>query len=175
MKIKTFSHRFCLNVAYMCIYRVLWILKAFWTVLSETNNIMRNLQKKIFWGSPWKCYYRFMYIAPSSIHSLLALNLPFKGILRKFEVFWCLEWEWSMHFSKDLWKFIQIHQLVLYYGFKLCDITGTQQQWQKVALLDVELNLRNTLFASTNTKAWARDHCIILTVCWSHHCMNEWV
>ena len=36
-----------------------------------------------------------MYKAPSSNHSLLTLNLPFKVILRKFEVVsrW-LEWEW---------------------------------------------------------------------------------
>ena len=36
-----------------------------------------------------------MYTAPSSDHSYsLTLNLPFKVILRKFEVFWSLEWEW---------------------------------------------------------------------------------
>ena len=35
-----------------------------------------------------------MYIAPSSGHKLLNLDLPFKLILRRCEViFWCLEWE----------------------------------------------------------------------------------
>ena len=44
--------------------------------------------------SPWEFYHRFMYIAPSSDHSLLTLNLPFKVILRRFEVVLdCLEWE----------------------------------------------------------------------------------
>ena len=35
---------------------------------------------------PQKNYHRFMYIAPSSDHALLNLNLPFKLILRRFEV-----------------------------------------------------------------------------------------
>ena len=48
-------------------------------------------------------YHRFVYIASSSDHSLLTLNLPFKVILRKFEVvFWCLEWEW--------WTFQKIYK-----------------------------------------------------------------
>ena len=52
-----------------------------------------------------------MYIDPSSGHiSLNFLNMPFKLILRRFEVvFWCLEWE-CCTFLKDWWKFIQIHQ-----------------------------------------------------------------
>ena len=36
----------------------------------------------------------YIHVVPSSDHSLLTLKLPFKMILRKFEVFWCLEWEW---------------------------------------------------------------------------------
>ena len=47
-----------------------------------------------FSGCPWKFYHRFMYIAPSSCHILLNLNLLFKLILRWVGVvFWCLEWE----------------------------------------------------------------------------------
>ena len=34
-----------------------------------------------------------MDIAPSSDHPLLTLKLPFKVMQRRFEVFWCLEWE----------------------------------------------------------------------------------
>ena len=46
-------------------------------------------------GYPREFYHRFMYIAPSTDHSLIILNLPFQVILSKFEVvFWCLEWEW---------------------------------------------------------------------------------
>ena len=45
-------------------------------------------------GSPREFYHRFVCIAPSSDHSLLSLNLPFKVILWRFEVvFWCLEWK----------------------------------------------------------------------------------
>ena len=51
-------------------------------------------KKLSFSGCHQKVYHRFMYIAPSSDHSLLTPNLPFKVILREFEVvFWCLEWE----------------------------------------------------------------------------------
>ena len=38
-------------------------------------------------GCPQEFYHRFMCKAPSSGHSLLNLNVPFKVILRKFEVF----------------------------------------------------------------------------------------
>ena len=45
---------------------------------------------------------RFMYITPSSDHSLLTLKLPFKVILRTFKVvFWCLEWEWCTFKETD--------------------------------------------------------------------------
>ena len=61
-----------------------------------TINTLRNLHKlkQTFAGCPQEFYYRFMYIAPSSDHSMLTPHLPFNVILRKFEVvFWCLEWE----------------------------------------------------------------------------------
>ena len=58
-----------------------------------------------------------MNIAPSRGHILLNLNLPFKLILRRFEVvFWCVEWEWCTFWKIDQWKFIQIHQ---YYAMAL--------------------------------------------------------
>ena len=53
--------------------------------MSETFNILGNL-KKNFFGMPRELYHRFMYVAPSSDHSLLTLKLPFTIILRKFEV-----------------------------------------------------------------------------------------
>ena len=65
-------------------------------------------------------YHRFMFIAPSSDHSLLTLNLPFKVILRRFEVvFWCLECE-CCTFQKTRWKlhWHKIHQnIILAFGF----------------------------------------------------------
>ena len=95
------------------LYRVLWILKAMWIILSETINILRKLPKKhLIFGMPQKCYHRFMYIAPSSGEPLPNINLPIKWILRRFDVvFWCLETGVRMlHFLKDWWKSIQIHQ-----------------------------------------------------------------
>ena len=43
-----------------------------------------------------------MYIAPSSGHISLNFNMPFKLILRRFEVvFWCLEWECCTFWKTD--------------------------------------------------------------------------
>ena len=73
---------------------VVSVLKALCIILSETINILRKLHKtNIFWMPP-RFYHRVMYKAPSTGHGLLNLNLPFKLMLRRFEVvFWCLEWE----------------------------------------------------------------------------------
>ena len=51
-----------------------------------------------------------MYIAPSSGHELLNLNLHFKLIQRRFEGFFFRSEVRMQHFLKDWWKFIQIHQ-----------------------------------------------------------------
>ena len=78
------------------VYRVVWVLKALWIILSETINILRKLHKtKTFSACPRKCYHRVMYIAPSSGHVSLNCTMQFELILRRFEgfFFWCLEWE----------------------------------------------------------------------------------
>ena len=76
------------------VYRVVGVLKALWIALSETINILRKLHETNISGCPRKFYHRVMYIAPSSGHTLLNLNLPFELIQRRFEViFWCLERE----------------------------------------------------------------------------------
>ena len=83
-------------------------------VLSENINILlicnNKKQKKNYnFGGPRELYHRFMYMASSSGRSLLTFNLPFKVILRMFEVvFWCRVR--MLHFSRDWRKFIQIHQ-----------------------------------------------------------------
>ena len=67
-----------------------------------------------------------MYIglAPSSGHISLNFKIPFKLILRRFEVvFWCLEWECCTSW-KDWWKFTQIHQ---YYTMALIILVGYQK------------------------------------------------
>ena len=64
--------------------------------LEPLINILRKLHKTKFLGCSRKFYHRVMYmhVAPSMDHILFNLNLPFKWILRRFEVvFWCLEWE----------------------------------------------------------------------------------
>ena len=105
------------------VYRVLWVLKSLWIILSETISILRKLQQKklTFLGCPRKFYHRFMYIAPSSGEPLpnliLALN-GFFGGLRLFSDVW--EWECMLQSLNDWWKFIQIHQ---YYTMALnCDV-----------------------------------------------------
>ena len=53
-----------------------------WIVLFENINILEKFAHK----RRREFYHRFMYIAPSSDHSMINLNLPFKVILRRFEV-----------------------------------------------------------------------------------------
>ena len=48
------------------------------TCMSETINFfLSNLQEAKICRTPQEFDHRFMYIAPSSDHSLLTLNLPF--------------------------------------------------------------------------------------------------
>ena len=84
--------------------------------MSETIYILRKLLT--FSGCPRKFYHRVMYIAPSSDHILLNINMLLKLILRRYEFF----------FPSDVWsenaalfeRMIEIHSNppVLYYGFK---------------------------------------------------------
>ena len=96
------------------VYRVVWGLKALWIILSETIDFLRKLHKTLL-GCPRKFYHRVMYIAPSSGHISLYVNMPFTLILRRFEVvFWCLEWEAAL-----FERLMEIHSNppMLYYGF----------------------------------------------------------
>ena len=98
------------------VYRVVRVLKALWIFLSETINFLRKLHKTNFFGMPLQFYHRVMYIAPSSGHISLNLNMPFKLILRRFEViFWCLEWECCTFWKIDgnSFKFHQYYTMAL--------------------------------------------------------------
>ena len=106
---KTFSNWFCSQ------NRVLWMPKALWI---ETINILRTLHKKkrrFGCPRPPKDYHRFMYIAPSSGEASPNLNLPFIGILRRFEVITDV---WSENAAQ-----IYSNLPVLYYGFKYANKT----------------------------------------------------
>ena len=86
------------------VYRVIWVLKALWIFLSETINFLRKVHKTNIFGMPPKFYHRVMYIASSSGHISMKFNMPFKFILRRFEVvLWCLEWE-CLTFWKIDWN-----------------------------------------------------------------------
>ena len=52
----------------------------------ENYFIVPHTRHFAFSGCPRKFYHRFMYIAPSSGHELMNLDLHFKLILRRFEV-----------------------------------------------------------------------------------------
>ena len=69
-----------------------------------------NCIKLTFSGCPPKFCHRVMYIAPSSGHISLNFNMPFKLILRSFEVVFWDSGVRMLHFLKDWWIFIQIHQ-----------------------------------------------------------------
>ena len=81
--------------------------------------------KLTFSGCPRKFYHRVMYRAPSSGHISLNFNMPFKLILRRFWGCFLMSGVRMLHFLKDWWKFIQIHQyytmaLTMFSLVKLC-------------------------------------------------------
>ena len=60
-------------------------------------------------GCPREFYHRFIYIAPSSTHSLLTLKLPLKWFKGGFRLFTDV-WGENAALFKRLMKFIQMHQ-----------------------------------------------------------------
>ena len=99
------------------VYRVVWVLKALSIFLSETNNFLRKLHKKNIFGMPRKFYHRVMYIAPSSGHISLAFNMPFKLILRRFEVVSDVWGENDARFERL--REIHSNPPILHYGFNI--------------------------------------------------------
>ena len=84
------------------VYRVVWVLKSPVDLFVWNHQFSEKIAKLKFSGCPRKFYHRIIYIAPSSGHISLNFNMPFKLILRRFEViFWCLEWECCTFWKKD--------------------------------------------------------------------------
>ena len=111
-------------------YRVVWVLKALWTFLSETINFLRKLHKTNIFGLPRKFYHRVMYIAPSSGHISLDFNMPFKLILRRFEVvFWSLEWE-CCTFGKIDGNSFKSTNTIMYYVFNPWSHLPVTSSWK---------------------------------------------
>ena len=77
--------------------------------------------KLTFSGCPRKFYHRFMYIAPSSGHALLNLNVPLKFDSKEVWGCFLMSGVRMLLFLKDWWKFIQIHQ---YYTMALFKFWG---------------------------------------------------
>ena len=84
------------------LYSIVYVLIA--SLFSE------NCIKRTFLGCPRKFYHRVMYIAPSSGHELLKLNLPFKIYSNDFCGCFLMSGVRMLQFLKFWWKFIQIHE-----------------------------------------------------------------
>ena len=103
-------------------YRGVFILNGLTIETCSTNTVLTVIklnssssQRCRVSGCPQEFYHWVMYIALSSGHIFLNLNLPSKLILRRFEVvFWCLEWEWC-----TFWKIDGIHQIYQYYMYTM--------------------------------------------------------
>ena len=100
------------------VYRVVWALKPLWIFLSESlkpSIFWENCIKLTFSGCPRKFYHRVMYIAPSSGHISLNLNMLFKFILRSLRLFSDVWSENATLFE----RLMEIHSNppILYYGF----------------------------------------------------------
>ena len=74
--------------------------------LSEIINIFRKLHKTNIFGMPPKCYHRVMYIAPSSGHILLNLNLPLNWFYRGLRLF---SDAWSENYAALFERMMEIH------------------------------------------------------------------
>ena len=69
-----------------------WNLR--YLMLRDAGWALRHWRSCFFYWGGGGFYHLFIHITPSRECSLLTLNLPFKVILRRFEVVsWCLEWE----------------------------------------------------------------------------------
>ena len=99
------------------VYRVLSVLKAMWIVLSETINTLRKLHQNIFgMHAPENSTIELCTvhtITPSCGHISLNFDMPFKLILRRFEVFSDVWSENAVVFE----RLIEIHSNPPYYGF----------------------------------------------------------
>ena len=86
-------------------------------VLIETINILKNLppqkqQQQQQLGMPLRILPK-SYVHTCSSHEwsfMLTLKLPFKLIVRNFWGCFLMSGVRMLHFLKDWWKFIQIHQ-----------------------------------------------------------------
>ena len=77
------------------------------------HQCLENFEDFFLGGCTQEFYHRFLCTTPSCDHSWLTLKLPFKIILRKFEVVFLIMSGVRMYFSKDWWKFTQIHEYLL--------------------------------------------------------------
>ena len=109
----------------------MWILS--WNLINIFKfQICPPPPKKKMGGHTQEFYHSFMYIAPSSGHSLLNLEVHFKLILRRFDVtFWCLE----RVCYRYLWKLGEIHSnpriLHVYEDEKFIGCVDTSLGWLK--------------------------------------------
>ena len=110
-------------------------------------------ENKCFRDAPQEFYHRFMYIAPSSDHSLLIPNLPFKVILRKFEVvFWCLEWECCTFQKTDENSFKSSNtytMALIFFHIKNLSGSAVTTQWIEPCTLNYEVPGSNSLAADS--------------------------
>ena len=78
---------------------------------SKPSIFVENCIKLPLSGCPWELSHRDMYIAPSSGPTSFNFNMPFKLILRRCEVAcFLMSGVKILHFLKDWWKSIPIHQ-----------------------------------------------------------------
>ena len=89
-----------------------------------------KLQKLTFTGCPRNFYHRFTYIAPSSGHSLLNLNMPFTLILRRFDV---VSYVWSRAANLSLSKKIIIELKKTNFEVKKVFLRAERASWARSA------------------------------------------
>ena len=77
---------------------------------SKPSIFVENCIKLTLSGCPREFSHRDMYIAPSSGHTSFDFNMPFKLILMEMWGCFLMSGVKILHFLKDWWKSIPIHQ-----------------------------------------------------------------
>ena len=91
------------------VYRVVWVLKPCESFCLKPFIFLENCIKLTFSGCPRKFYHRVMYIAPSSGHIFPPL-FAFAIDSNKVSGCFLMSGVRILHFLKEWWNFIQIHQ-----------------------------------------------------------------
>ena len=134
------------------VYTVVRVLKPCESFCLNPSISRENCQKLTFLRCSWKFYHRVTYMAPSSGHISLNLNMPFKFILRRFEVvFWCLEWECCTFWKIDGNSFKSTNTILC------CPTLAKGSKWHTIQIWVIDVFIIH-IMSSSSTPNFMQKH-----------------